>query len=345
MKALSLSRRIAVVAAAFLAASLIILLWGSLGAEPASAGPSTIHTEVFSVETKDGASIHVRHEQVRSGGIKKVPILLVHSLWTNSQTWDFPGRSVMNYLATNGYDVYALDLRGMGKSERPAPPDDYNTIGLLDRVKDLEAVASFIKNTTGRPPVVLGYSQGGALTGVLAASRPKLVSGVGLFSVPANGFFVPPEFEPLVDYLITSKEDHFLPSPDQLKFLDFGIDPVTGRPTISDAAFRIHYSMSEADSVRASLELASPENTEYADFYQENITPSWSQIEVPALVVNGALDITVGEERARALYDALGSENKDLIIFNQNAHAWFLEDNYKATQSQAFDEFLEQFDE
>jgi alpha-beta hydrolase superfamily lysophospholipase len=159
MKALSLSRRIAVVAAAFLAASLIILLWGSLGAEPASAGPSTIHTEVFSVETKDGASIHVRHEQVRSGGTKKVPILLVHSLWTNSQTWDFPGRSVMNYLATNGYDVYALDMRGMGESERPL---DYSTIGLLDRVKDLEAVASHINNTTGRRPVVLGTSQGGA---------------------------------------------------------------------------------------------------------------------------------------------------------------------------------------
>jgi esterase/lipase len=103
--------------------------------------------------------------------------------------------------------------------------------------------------------------------------------------------------------------------------------------------------MSEADSVRAILELASPENTEYAGFYQENIDPSWSQIEVPALVVDGAQDPTVGEERARALYDALGSENKDLIIFNQNAHAWFLEDNYQATQSQAFDEFLAQFDQ
>jgi pimeloyl-ACP methyl ester carboxylesterase len=273
----------------------------------------------------------------------------VHALWNNSQSWDFPGRSVMNYLATNGYDVYALDLRGMGESERPVPPDDYNTIGLLDRVKDVEAVASYIKNdtknTTHRPPVVLGYSQGGALTGVLAASKPELVSGVGLFSVPANGFFVPPEFDPLVEYLITNGVDHFLPSPDQLYGLDFGIDPVTGRPTISDAAFRTHYSMSEEDSVRAILELASPENTAYATFYQDNITPSWSQIEAPALVVNGALDPTVGEERARALYDALGSENKDLIIFKRNAHAWFVEDNYKATQSQAFDEFLEQFDE
>ena len=124
--------RIGVLAVALLAASLTIVLWGSSGAEPAAAAPSTILSKEFSVETSDGVSIHVS-EKVRSGGTKKVPILLVHSLWTNSHTWDFPGRSVMNYLATNGYDVYALDLRGMGESERPL---DYNTIGLLDRVKD-----------------------------------------------------------------------------------------------------------------------------------------------------------------------------------------------------------------
>jgi pimeloyl-ACP methyl ester carboxylesterase len=223
--------RIGVLAAALLAASLTIVLWGSSGAEPAAAASSTIKSKEFSVETKDGFSIHVS-EKVRSGGTKKVPILLVHSLWTNSQTWDFPGRSVMNYLATNGYDVYALDLRGMGKSEDPLD-GDYNTIGLLDRVKDLEAVASFIKEQK-RPPVVLGYSQGGALTGVLAASRPKLVSGVGLFSVPANGFIVPTPFQALAEDLAAGKYgDQFKPSPDQLYFLDFRVDPATGRPWVT----------------------------------------------------------------------------------------------------------------
>jgi pimeloyl-ACP methyl ester carboxylesterase len=339
--------RIGVLAAALLAASLTIVLWGSLGAEPAEAASSTIKSREFFVETSDHVSIHVRHEQLRSGGTSKVPILLVHSLWNNSQSWDSPGRSVMNHLAKNGYDVYALDLRGMGESERPLPPADYNSIGLLDRVKDLEAVASYINDTTHRPPVVFGYSQGGALTGVLAASSPELVSGVGLFSVPANGFIVPLEFQDLAAQLVERGEDHFLPSPEQIRALDFGLDPVTGRPTISDAAFRTHYSLQEEDSVRATLELASPE------FYQEHITPSWAQIgaegaegaDMPALVVDGAQDLTVGEESATALYEALGSDNKDLIIFNQNAHAWFVEDNYKATQSQAFDEFLEQFPE
>jgi pimeloyl-ACP methyl ester carboxylesterase len=331
--------RIGVLAAALLAASLMILLWGSLDTEPAAAAPSTIQSRAFFVETSDNVSIHVRREQLRSGGTTKVPILLVHGTWKNSQIWDFPGRSVMNHLAANGYDVYALDMRGMGESERPPDPPDYNTIHLLDRVKDLEAVASHIKDTTGRAPVVAGFSQGGALTGVLAATRPDLVEGVGLFSVPANGFFVPPEFQELAGRLVQSGEDHFLPLPEDLYKLDFGFDPVTGRPTISDAAFGTYYSLSEPDSVQVILEMMSPE------FYQATITPSWSQIHAPTLVVDGAQDLVVGKERATALYDALGSENKDLIIFERNAHGWFVEDNYKATQSRAFDEFLEQFDE
>ena len=170
---------------------------------------------------------------------------------------------------------------------------------------------------------------------MLAASRPDLVEGVGLFSVPANGFFVPPAFEELAREVIRSGVDRFLPTPEAVYALTFGFDPVTGRPTISNAAFGTYYSMSEPDSVRATVEMISPE------FFQANITPSWTRTQAPALVVDGAQDLVVGKERARALYDALGSENKDLIIFDRNAHGWYVEDNYKATQSRAFDEFLD----
>jgi pimeloyl-ACP methyl ester carboxylesterase len=327
--------RIAVVAAALLAAGLIILLlWGSFGTKPAAAAPSNIVETSFFVETSDDISIHVR-EKSPGGGTSKVPVLLVHGLWGNSQTWDFPGRSVMDHLAERGYDVYALDMRGMGESESPR---NYGKLKLLDRVKDLEAVASHIKNTTGRRPVVAGWSQGGALTGVLAASRPDLVEGVGLFSVPANGFFVSPQFEEILAQLIERKVDRYLP-PEEIIFDNaFGFDPVTGSPTISAGAFDTFYSMLEPDSVRVMEELFSPE------FFQATVSPSWSRIRAPALVVGGAQDLGVSEESAIALYNALSSENKDLIIFPQNAHGWFLEDNHEATQSLAFDEFLAQFD-
>jgi len=110
----------------------------------------------------------------------------------------------------------------------------------------------------------------------------------------------------------------------------------TGKPTISDEAFQIYLSLCEADSVRVILEEFSPE------YFQAVISPAWPRILVPALVVDGALDVGVGEERAQILFDALGSDRKQLFIFPRNHHGWFLEDNSEATL-RAFDRFLSQF--
>ena len=151
---------------------------------PARAQQSVVQLPDIYV-TSDNYSIHVRHKV--GAQTSKVPVLLVHGSWGNSQTWDFPGRSVMDYLAVRGYDVYALDLRGMGTSV-PAPmtPTDYFPIDILGRVRDAAAVAGYIRDHTGRVPVVFGWSQGGLITGLLVASDPQhqLAAGVGLLSVP-----------------------------------------------------------------------------------------------------------------------------------------------------------------
>ena len=69
----------------------------------------------------------------------------------------------------------------------------------------------------------------------------------------------------------------------------------------------------------------------------------WGNITVPALVVDGALDLLVGEDLASTVFNSLGSTNKQLIIFPRNAHGWFLEDNHDATD-RVFDRFLSSFD-
>jgi pimeloyl-ACP methyl ester carboxylesterase len=69
----------------------------------------------------------------------------------------------------------------------------------------------------------------------------------------------------------------------------------------------------------------------------------WGNITAPALVVDGALDPLVGEDLAEQLFDVLtGTTNKQLIVFPRNSHAWFLEDDFNATQ-RVFDRFLSQF--
>ncbi len=239
----------------------------------------------------------------------------------------------MDYLAVRGYDVYALDLRGMGNSDRPT---NYFTIEIANRVNDAAAVASYIAANTGRAPVVMGWSQGGVITGMLAASAPQLVAGVGFFSVPQDGFFVPPPFVPLLQSIVLSRVDRFLPTPDEIYAVAFGFDPITGQPTMSADAFLTFLSLSEQDSVRAIGEEVSP------DFFNAALVPAWPTIHVPALVVDGALDPLVGEERAQALFNALGSTNKQLVIFPRNSHGWFLEDNHEANL-RVVDRFLSQF--
>lgn len=313
----------------FLAFLLLAALAGR--AKPALAQELAAQSSDFYVVTSDSVSIHVHRKVGANPG--KVPVLLVHGTWCDSRVWDFPGRSVMEYLAARGYDVYALDLRGMGSSDHPT---NYFIIDIVSRVQDVAVVAGYILANTGRAPVVMGWSQGGVITAMLAESAPQLVAGVGFFSVPADGFYVPPPIVQLLQGVVASGADRYLPTPDVTYALAFGTDPITGKPTMSADAFATFVSLTEPDSVHAILEEASP------DFFAAAVVPAWPTIHVPALVVDGAMDPTVGEDRAEALLDSLGSTNKRLIVLPRNSHAWFLEDNHEETL-RVFNRFLSQF--
>jgi pimeloyl-ACP methyl ester carboxylesterase len=316
--------------------ALAILVMSTLPAHAQLQQPA-IESSDFSVRTSDGVNIHV-HRKVGPAP-NKVPVLLIHGTWGDGRTWDFPGRSVMDRLAVQGYDVYALDLRGMGSSDKPVPPANYLSIDIVTRVNDAAAVATYIVTTTGRAPVVMGWSQGGVITGLLAAQAPQLVAGVGFFSVPEDGFNVPQDLLIAFLNIIATMPgiDKLVPTSDQIREVAFGTDPITGKPTISADALATFVSLSEADSVLVVEEEISPL------FFNAALVPAWPKIHVPALVVDGALDVLVGADRAQALFSALGSTNKQLVIFPRNSHGWFLEDNHDANL-RVVDKFLSRFD-
>ena len=311
--------------------STIGIIGAVLAPSPARCSSPPIKEGQFYLTTADGVTIFVRHKYTTRA--HKVPVLLVHGTWGNSQTWDFPGRSVMDYLAVRGYDTYALDMRGMGMSARPA---SYFTIGLPQRVGDVAAVATYILSTTGRQPVVIGHSQGAWVTTLLAASHPELVAGVGLSGMPGNGLYTTPDLIALLQAVIASGTDRVALPPEIAYLLAFGHDPVTGSPTVNAETFQTFYGMLEADSILAIAQQGLP------GFFESVMAPAVSAVHVRALVVDGAYDFQVGEARATALYNALGSQQKQLLIFPRNTHFWFLEDNFHATM-RAFDEFLSGF--
>lgn len=297
--------------------------------------------------TSDNYSIHVSHKA--GAQPTKVPVLLIHGTWGNALTWDFPGRSVMDYLAVRGYDVYAVDLRGMGGS-RPAPavPTDYFTVDIPGRVRDARAAATYISNTTGRLPVVIGWSQGGVIAGLLAASdtQHQLVAGAGLLSVAPGGFVIPTDLLSAVPAILFSEYPEALPpSQSQIDEIIFGTDPITGKSTISADALATFSAppILQPDSSIAVVEEVNlcPLSPPAAPVCPAQTVP-WGSITIPALVVDGFLDPLVGEQLANSLFTALGSARKQLIIFPRNSHGWFLEDNHNDTMH-VFDDFLSQF--
>ena len=288
-----------------------------------------IQSSDFFLTTPDNVSIHVNRKVIGSvgGGFAGASVLLIHGTWGDARTWDFPGRSVMDRLAAEGYDVYALDLRGMGSSDKPA---NYFTIDIINRVTDAATVAAYIYGTTHHAPVVLGWSQGGVITGLLAANAPQLVAGVGLLSVPEDGFSVPTNLLPVLEQIILSGVDRFLPTEAEINEVAFG-------PLMSSQAEDTFFSISDPDSVLAIEEAASPL------FFNAAVVPAWPAIHVPVLVADGALDPLVGKQSSQALFNALtGTTNKHLVIFPFNSHGWFLEDNHDLTML-AVDLFLFQF--
>ena len=76
------------------------------------------------------------------------------------------GQSWMDYIAQRGYDVWLFDLRGYGRSTRPAEmdqPAEQNpplTTGAVGQ-RDVDAVIDFVRKRRGLDKVtLLGWSWG-----------------------------------------------------------------------------------------------------------------------------------------------------------------------------------------
>lgn len=122
----------------------------------------------------------VRKRAAAGDGGTRAPVLLVHGFGQNRYAWHLPARSFANHLATAGFDVFNLDLRGHGRSRHFGAR---RCGGVEDYVReDLPAAVEEVQALSGKRPVwVVGHSLGG-LVGY--ASAPRLDGAVaGLVSI------------------------------------------------------------------------------------------------------------------------------------------------------------------
>lgn len=109
------------------------------------------------------------------------PLVLLHGYGQNRYAWHLPSRSLFNYLARSGFDVFNLELRGHGRSRHLGahPPKrisefvEHDVPAAIDEVQRLSG---------GRPVYLMGHSLGGLISYASAAklnSPPQAPGGLG----------------------------------------------------------------------------------------------------------------------------------------------------------------------
>ncbi|MAC28282.1 MAG: hypothetical protein CMN31_16980 [Sandaracinus sp.] len=123
--------------------------------------------EVLFARTDDGW--HVALSRYRTQVTRRHPVLLIHGLGANRLAWDLgPEVSLASWLARRGFDVFSLDLRGHGRSEKPRlfDPKDWGWSIEEYATVDVPAALEAVLEVTGAPGVhAVGHSMGGILTG------------------------------------------------------------------------------------------------------------------------------------------------------------------------------------
>jgi haloalkane dehalogenase len=117
----------------------------------------------------------------------KPPILLIHGFGAAIDHW----RDNIPALAEN-YTVYAIDLLGFGRSEKPST--NYSIYLWVDQVVE------FWQKFINAPMVIIGNSIGALVATIAASHHPEIASGVVTISLPDIAAFndmVPKALQPI----------------------------------------------------------------------------------------------------------------------------------------------------
>ena len=261
------------------------------------------------VELKGGDTMFYREagEGTRS-------VLLIHGNMSSSKHWE----AIIDTLALE-YHVYAIDLRGMGKSS-------YNRT--FDSLRELaEDVKDFIDQENLDNLVVVGWSTGGGIGMELALNYPELVERLVLLSsVSYKGYPIykkAADGQPIIGELYTTKEE-MAQDPGQVQFPLKTIEnkDYAAMTAIWNSAIYVH-KKPEAEEYEVLLD---------ATFDQRNLVDiDWSllnfnleanikDLDIPVLSLWGDSDLVVSKQMVEETVEAIGV-NARLEILEKCGHS------------------------
>ena len=236
------------------------------------------------------------------GDKKGKSILFIHGMWHGAWCWD---EFFMPYFASAGYDVYALSLRGHGKSEGKK---GIRWHSISDYVADVENTIADI----GENVFLVGHSMGAFITQKYLENN-KAPGAVLLASAPVKGL--------IGATLRVAKKIpiHFLKANFKLSMYEVISTPDLARETffsdnIDPALLDKYFSQMEEESYRA-----------YLDIMMLNL-PKPKKVDTPMLVLAAENDTAISKKdnlKTAAAY------HTEVEFFEDMAHDMMLEKEWQ----------------
>lgn len=239
--------------------------------------------------------LNIFYRSWRPSGAARAVVAIVPGFNSHSGYYGW----VAAQLVASGLAVYAVDLRGRGKSDG----ERFYVQTFADYVSDAAQLVALAKaQTPGLPVFLLGHSAGGVVSCIYAIEHQKEIAGLICESfahqVPAPDFAL----AVLKGLSHVAPHAHVL----HLKNEDFSRDPETVRAMNDDPliAHETQPTQTVAEMVRA----------------DERLKKEFPLITLPVLILHGTLDKATRPSGSQLFYETAGSRDKTLKLYDGHFH-------------------------
>ena len=252
---------------------------------------ANVHEE--RIDSTKGITIFVRSWLPETA--TRAVVVICHGVNSHSGQYIWAGEQ----LVAGGLAVYALDLRGRGRSDG----ERFYVEDVADYVSDVAATVTLAKSRhPGAPVFLLGHSAGGVVSSTYVLENQAELAGFicesFAFQVPAPGFAL----------AAIKGISHIAPRLPVLKLKneDFSRDPKAVEGLNSDplTAHEVQPAITVAALVRA----------------DERLRDEFPRITLPVLIMHGTEDKATVCQGSKFFYDTVGSKDKTMKLYEGHYH-------------------------
>src|SRR5947209_11224029 len=257
-------------------------------------------THILTATARDenvaGASgLNIFFRRWRPNGVSRAVVIICHGFNAHSGQYQWVGEQ----FAAAGLAVYALDLRGRGRSDG----ERFYVEKFADYVSDVATVIALAKaREPGLSVYLLGHSAGGVVSCIYTLEHQSELAGLicesFAFQVPAPDFAI----------AVLKGISHLAPHAHvvKLKNEDFSRDPEVVR-AMNDDQLIAH----EVQPTRTAAEMARAD---------DRLKREFPLITLPVLILHGTVDKVTRPSGSQLFYDTAGSADKTLKLYEGHYH-------------------------